>query len=658
MTGTSCILTLIADAPLLDPEVCNVATVEGHWGPFVLLETGGDAMRWARRAFHEKALSYDEITARAAAAPAGSDGLFFMPYLTGERLGAHRNARAQFFGLGAAHGLAHLHRAVLEGVAFAAARHLRIMEKAADRRIERVIASGGGAKTELVAEDQGERLRRADPGPEGAGMRRHRLRGDGGDGRRPVRSNRGRDRLLCPLCRRDQPRPRLGANLCADAADLRPALRPFAGALRRPRRARGGSLRILTQWTKSSPPFVPTSSPARRRLCRQRLLRRSLEARAMDESQQGRVGFGRAYGGPGKYIQRPGEIDRLPAHLKSLGDKAFLLVDGFVLDSMGDGLRELLAASGLPYEMERFHGECCSDEIARVETLVRSQSATVVVGIGGGKTADTAKVAACRTGARLVIAPTIASTDAPCSAVAVRYSTDGVYQESISLPRNPDIVLVDSAVIVRAPARFLVAGIGDALSTWFEARSNVETRSRNYIASGFPAPAAGLALARVCYDVLLRDALAAKYAAERGALTQAVENIIEANTLLSGLGFENCGVSGGHGIHDGLTALDETHGFYHGEKVAFGTLCLLMLEGRPLAEIEATARFCRALGLPSTLADLKLANASKAAIERVAAAALAPGSATWRSAAPLSVATVRDAIIALDAFTSSLATSS
>jgi xylulokinase len=106
-------------------------------------------MRWARRAFHEKALAYDDIAARAASAPAGSDGLFFLPYLTGERLGAHRNARAQFFGLGAGHGLAHLHRAVLEGVAFAAARHLRIMEKAAGRGLERVIASGGGAKTEL-----------------------------------------------------------------------------------------------------------------------------------------------------------------------------------------------------------------------------------------------------------------------------------------------------------------------------------------------------------------------------------------------------------------------------------------------------------------------------------------------------------------------------
>lgn len=149
VTGTSCILTSIAKAPLLDAGISNVATIEGNWGPFVLLETGGDAMRWARRAFHEKALSYDDIVTKAADAPAGSDALFFMPYLTGERLGEHRNARAQFFGIGAAHGLSHLHRAVLEGVAFAAARHLHIMEHAAGHKLERVIASGGGAKTAL-----------------------------------------------------------------------------------------------------------------------------------------------------------------------------------------------------------------------------------------------------------------------------------------------------------------------------------------------------------------------------------------------------------------------------------------------------------------------------------------------------------------------------
>jgi xylulokinase len=147
--GTSSILTFIAPKPLLDPEISNVATIEGNWGPFALLESGGDAMRWARRALHEGKESYEQLVARAAEAPAGANGLFFLPFLTGERLGAHRNARAQFFGLGAGHGLSHINRAILEGVGFAGARHLQVMEKASGQSIERVIASGGGAKTEL-----------------------------------------------------------------------------------------------------------------------------------------------------------------------------------------------------------------------------------------------------------------------------------------------------------------------------------------------------------------------------------------------------------------------------------------------------------------------------------------------------------------------------
>ncbi|MEP6565284.1 MAG: FGGY family carbohydrate kinase [Mesorhizobium sp.] len=149
VTGTSAIITMIADRPLLDPAISNVGTPEGGWGAFMLLETGGDAMRWARRAFHEKSLSYGEIAEKAALAPAGSDRLFFLPYLTGERFGNHRNSRAQFFGITAEHGMSHLHRAVLEGVAFGVNRHIQIMEENSGARLERVIASGGGAKSEL-----------------------------------------------------------------------------------------------------------------------------------------------------------------------------------------------------------------------------------------------------------------------------------------------------------------------------------------------------------------------------------------------------------------------------------------------------------------------------------------------------------------------------
>lgn len=148
ITGTSSIITIIADTPMLHPEVSNLATCEGLWGRFMLLDSGGDAMRWARRAFHENRLSYDDVAAKAASAPVGSEGLFFLPYLTGERLGEHANSRAQFFGIAASHGLAHLHRAVLEGVAFGVRRHIALI-KPEGVGIERLVAASGGAKASL-----------------------------------------------------------------------------------------------------------------------------------------------------------------------------------------------------------------------------------------------------------------------------------------------------------------------------------------------------------------------------------------------------------------------------------------------------------------------------------------------------------------------------
>lgn len=149
VAGTSSILTLVTEKPVLDPEISNVGTTEGNWGAFVLLEAGGDSARWARRAFHDNTLGYGDILQAAESAAAGSDSLFFLPFLVGERLGAHRNSRAQFFGLTARHGLAQMHRAVLEGVGFAVNRHLTVMERATATRPEVLIASGGGAKADL-----------------------------------------------------------------------------------------------------------------------------------------------------------------------------------------------------------------------------------------------------------------------------------------------------------------------------------------------------------------------------------------------------------------------------------------------------------------------------------------------------------------------------
>jgi xylulokinase len=151
VTGTSTLITLMCDEPFLDPVITNVRGIAGSWAAFTILDAGGDAMRWARRAFHEKAYSYERIVQLASEAPAGADRLFFLPYLNGERLAEKTNSRAQFFGLTSSHGAAHLHRAVMEGVAFASRRNIEIM-KSRGNTLERVVAASGGAKTRLWLE--------------------------------------------------------------------------------------------------------------------------------------------------------------------------------------------------------------------------------------------------------------------------------------------------------------------------------------------------------------------------------------------------------------------------------------------------------------------------------------------------------------------------
>lgn len=87
-------------------------------------------------------------------------------------------------------------------------------------------------------------------------------------------------------------------------------------------------------------------------------------------------------------------------------------------------------------------------------------------------------------------------------------------------------------------------------------------------------------------------------------VTEALERIIEANTYLSGIGFESSGLAAAHAIHNGFTILEECHHLYHGEKVAFGTLAQLVLQNSPMDEIETVLGFCQRVGLPVTLAQM------------------------------------------------------
>ncbi len=305
-------------------------------------------------------------------------------------------------------------------------------------------------------------------------------------------------------------------------------------------------------------------------------------------------------------------------------------------------------ADGLPKgsRVERFGRECCERELARLSALVAECGARVVVAIGGGKTIDTAKIVADRTGLPVIVAPTIASTDAPCSACAVIYTDQGVFQSVSYQRRNPDAVVVDTDVIAKAPVRFLVSGMGDALATWFEARSCERTVSVNEC-RGLSTISA-LALARLCYDTLLDYGFAAKQANEAGIVTPAFERIVEANTLLSGLGFESSGLASAHSIHNGLTALEQTHAYYHGEKVAIGTLAGLHLTDAGPKEMATVYGFCESVGLPTTLADVGLAGATEEDLLAAARRACAPGECIHHEAGTVTPSHVVAALIAAD----------
>ena len=351
-------------------------------------------------------------------------------------------------------------------------------------------------------------------------------------------------------------------------------------------------------------------------------------------------------GSPSRYVQGRGELAHLYEHCEKYGKDLFVLVSASGKKRVEGKIAQSVEGTGAKVVYETFNGECSQKEIDRVVEVFKASGCSVVVGIGGGKIHDTAKAAAYYAGAPVVIVPTIASTDAPCSALSVIYTDEGVFDRYLFLPANPTVVLVDTDIVAAAPARLLVSGMGDALATYFEARACQASGASNCV--GGKVMLAAMSLARLCYETLLADGLKAKLAVERHVCTTAVENVIEANTYLSGVGFESGGLAGAHAIHNGLTAIPETHSLYHGEKVAFGTLVQLVLENAPLEELEEVLEFCTEVGLPTTLADLGVENPTQEQLMEVAKLACADADTLHNMPFPVDADSVYAAILAAD----------
>jgi glycerol dehydrogenase len=343
---------------------------------------------------------------------------------------------------------------------------------------------------------------------------------------------------------------------------------------------------------------------------------------------------------PLRYVQGPQAISHLGDQLKVIGVvKPLILISPSAKKAIVGSMSESLSKASLSYGFTDFNGECTWEEIDRVKHLCRDGSYDAIISCGGGKTIDTGRAAACAYATNVEVIPpeiipefgasvscinipTVAATDASTSAVSLIYGKDGTVEAALSFPKNPDMVLVDTTVIAQSPVRLLVAGMGDALATYFEANISKITGTPS-VQTGALSTLTAQAIGSLCLDILLHNGPQAKAEALAHVPGPALEAVVEANVLLSGLGFESGGLSASHAVGQAFHHIHELFDtpLYHGELVAFGTCVQLVLENRSPEYLRTIFMFCKSVGLPTTLEEMNLAKATDADLMKVADAA-------------------------------------
>lgn len=329
----------------------------------------------------------------------------------------------------------------------------------------------------------------------------------------------------------------------------------------------------------------------------------------------------RVFIAPQRYIQGNGVLDKIGQYLSLLKSQNA----GILISKRGqqaDGVRVVasLEAAAIDSVVATFTGECSLQEIDQHAAALRDRRLDCLIAVGGGKCVDAGKAIAYRLDIPIVVVPTLASNDAPTSTVSVLYTAEGISSGAEFYPQSPAMVIIDTGVIANASPRYLSAGMGDAMATWYEARICIENpKARSVL--GARSTLASAALGEICAATLFKDGQAALKAVEDSRVDNALESVVEANTLLSGIGFESGGIAVAHAIAQSYTHIAVVHDNYlHGEMVAMGTLVQLMMEGG--SEAKAVAEFFAKIGLPIHLGQLSLSSDDTASLDILIAATM------------------------------------
>jgi glycerol dehydrogenase-like iron-containing ADH family enzyme len=279
-----------------------------------------------------------------------------------------------------------------------------------------------------------------------------------------------------------------------------------------------------------------------------------------------------------------------------------------------------LTATGVAYSPD-----CSEASLKALQAATTNHQADMIIGFGGGKALDAAKLLAHYCQVPVVTIPTSGATCAAWSALSNVYSDQGAFLYDVPLAHCPELLILDYELIATAPQRTLVAGIGDALAKWYEASVSSGHSSATLMI-------AAVQQARVLRDILLQKSVEALQHPGGEVWREVVDATVLLAGVIGGLGGAQCRTVAAHAVHNGLTHLSASHGTLHGEKVAYGILVQLRLEEMVQGnQLAATARqqllkFYGEIGLPQNLSQLGLGEVSIAQLQHAAEIACDPKS--------------------------------
>jgi glycerol dehydrogenase-like iron-containing ADH family enzyme len=307
---------------------------------------------------------------------------------------------------------------------------------------------------------------------------------------------------------------------------------------------------------------------------------------------------------PVQYISGPNTLDDCGRFIIKWGQNVLVSGGKRALKSVESKLFPALEAVGIEYEINRFTGECSDENIAVLVEKVQRMELDAIIGVGGGKSLDTAKRAAEICNVPVICIPTIAATCAAASAVSIVYTEEGIHKQDYKLEKNPNLVLVDLEIIANAPVEYFESGILDSLAKWYEGKAAFKGISNPDIFT-----MSALKLAKLLNEIMEKEAVNAVQAVKCHKATSEVAQITDLNIYLAAviqsIGKKTSGAAA-HAIHAGLSIIPQSHAILHGYKVGYGIVTQLFMEKTDLEEIGQVVKFFRQLDLGPSFKGLGL----------------------------------------------------